>query len=192
MMPSRSGPDTGSLPRLAISLMPAACSITDCAWRTISSPSGVTLTSLLPRSNSFTSSSSSSFLIATLKVGCETKQASAARPKWRSRATATMYRSSVSVTRVLLFAGGEIQRDAGGHHQQPRAHRPAELRAVIRTAHIVDARPEHVEAGDAEHERHVRIERRPECRLILGAIAQQEEAGGDEVHEGPEHRRRVS
>ena len=30
------------------------------------------------------------FLIATLSVGCETKQASAARPKWRSRATATM------------------------------------------------------------------------------------------------------
>jgi hypothetical protein len=43
-----------------------------------------------PRSKSFTSSSSSSFLIATLSVGCETKQASAARPKWRSRATATM------------------------------------------------------------------------------------------------------
>ena len=78
------------MPRLAISLIDAACSITDCAWRTICSPSGVTLTSLAPRSKILTSSSSSSFLIATLKVGCETKQASAARPKCFSLATATM------------------------------------------------------------------------------------------------------
>ena len=56
----------------------------------MASPSGVTLTSLVPRSNSLTSSSSSSFLIATLSVGCDTKQASAARPKCLSRATATM------------------------------------------------------------------------------------------------------
>jgi hypothetical protein len=35
-------------------------------------------------------SSSSSFFTATLKVGWLTKQASAARPKWRSRARATM------------------------------------------------------------------------------------------------------
>ncbi len=90
MMPRRSGPASGSLPRLAISLIAAACSITACAWRTISSPSGVTLTSLAPRSKILTSSSSSSFLMATDSVGCETKQASAARPKCFSRATATM------------------------------------------------------------------------------------------------------
>ena len=90
MTPTRSGPATGSLPRLAISLMAAACSITCWAWRTISSPSGVTLTSLAPRSKSLTSSSSSSFLMATLSVGWDTKQASAARPKCFSRATATM------------------------------------------------------------------------------------------------------
>ena len=50
MTPSASGPLSGSLPRLAISLIRAACSITACAWRTISSPIGVTLTSLAPRS----------------------------------------------------------------------------------------------------------------------------------------------
>jgi len=78
------------LPRRAISLIEAALSSVAWAWRTISSPSGVTLTSLPPRSKSLISSSSSSFLIATDSVGCETKQASAARPKCRSRATATM------------------------------------------------------------------------------------------------------
>ena len=90
MMPSFSGPDSGSCPRLAISLIAAACSMTLCAWRTMAVPSGVRLTSLLPRSKILTSSSSSSFLIATDSVGCDTKHASAARPKWRSRATATM------------------------------------------------------------------------------------------------------
>src|SRR3954463_7269626 len=98
MTPSLSGPASGSLPRLAISLMLAACSSTLCACRTISSPSGVTLTSLALRSKSLTSSSSSSFLMATDRVGCETKQASAALPKCFSRATATMYLSSVRVT----------------------------------------------------------------------------------------------
>ncbi len=90
MMPSFSGPASGSLPRWAISLIAAACSITIWACRTMASPSAVTLTSLVPRSNNLTSSSSSSFLIATDSVGCETKQASAARPKCLSRATATM------------------------------------------------------------------------------------------------------
>jgi hypothetical protein len=61
----------------------------------ISSPGGVTLSSLPPRSESFTSSSSSSFLIATLSVGQETKQALAARPECFSHATATMYFSLV-------------------------------------------------------------------------------------------------
>jgi hypothetical protein len=53
-------------------------------------PAGVTLTSPGPRSNRVTPSSSSSFFTATDSVGCDTKQLSAARPKWRSRATATM------------------------------------------------------------------------------------------------------
>ncbi len=63
----------------------------------MSSPSGVTVTSLALRSNSLTSSSSSIFFTATDNVGCDTKQASAALPKCFSRATATMYLSSVSV-----------------------------------------------------------------------------------------------
>ena len=61
----------------------------------------VTLTSVVPRSNSLTSSSSSSFLMATESVGCDTKQASAALPKCRSRASATMYLSSVRVMRAV-------------------------------------------------------------------------------------------
>ncbi|MNT52395.1 hypothetical protein D3C72_1894190 [compost metagenome] len=73
------------------------CSSTRWACATICSPTDVTDTSEVPRSKICTLSSSSSFLIATDSVGCDTKQASAARPKWRSRATATMYLSSVSV-----------------------------------------------------------------------------------------------
>src|SRR5580704_4252185 len=65
---------------------------------------GVTLTSLVPRSKICTFSSSSSFLIATDSVGWLTKHASAARPKCRSRATATMYFNSVSV-----IGGGPIR-----------------------------------------------------------------------------------
>ena len=51
---------------------------------------GVTLFERGPGEVSVTPSSSSSFFTATDSVGCETKQVSAARPKWRSRATATM------------------------------------------------------------------------------------------------------
>jgi hypothetical protein len=91
--------------------MLAACSSTDCAWRTTSSPSGVTVTSLALRSNSLTSSSSSSFLTATDSVGCETKQASAALPKCRSRATATMYLSSVNVMGLLSYLSGVRVKD---------------------------------------------------------------------------------
>ena len=97
MTPSRSGPWRGSLPSLAISRMVADSSSTRWACSTMRSPTGVTLTSTLPRSKSCTSSSSSSFLMATDRVGWLTKQASAARPKCRSRATATMYFSSVKV-----------------------------------------------------------------------------------------------
>ena len=70
--------------------MRAASSSTRCACSTTCVPVGVTdhlagaaLEQRMP-------SSSSSFLIATDSVGCETKHDSAARPKCRSRATATM------------------------------------------------------------------------------------------------------
>ena len=101
MTPSRKLPASGSLPRLAISLMWSACSSTLCAWRIISSPNAVTVISLALRSKSLTCSSSSSFLMATLNVGCDTWQASAPLPKCFSRATATMYLSSVNVMRLL-------------------------------------------------------------------------------------------
>jgi hypothetical protein len=61
------------------------------------SPTGVIVISVLPRSNSGAPSSSSSFWIATDSAGWLTKHFAAARPKLRSRATATMYRSSLSV-----------------------------------------------------------------------------------------------
>ena len=77
--------------------MAAVCSSTRSAWATIWAPSGVTDTSEPPRSNSTTPSSSSSFLMATDKVGWATKQDSAAWPKCLARATATMYFNSVSV-----------------------------------------------------------------------------------------------
>jgi hypothetical protein len=82
--------------------MAAVCSSTRSAWATICAPSGVTETSEPPRSNKVTPSSSSSFLMATDKVGCATKQASAAWPKCRARATATMYFSSVRVMGVRI------------------------------------------------------------------------------------------
>src|SRR6478736_5592202 len=97
--------------------MLAACSSTLCACRTISSPSGVTVTSLALRSKSLTSSSSSSFLMATDSVGWDTKQASAALPKWRSRATATMYLSSVRVIACVNYAQALRARDAGQHRR---------------------------------------------------------------------------
>ena len=70
--------------------MREASSSTRCACVTIFCPAGVTETSLELRSKSVTPSSSSSFFTATESVGCDTKHASAAWPKCRSRATATM------------------------------------------------------------------------------------------------------
>jgi hypothetical protein len=52
-------------------------------------PTGVTVTSLLPRSNRRGPSSSSSFWIATDNAGWLTKHFCAARPKLLSLATAT-------------------------------------------------------------------------------------------------------
>jgi hypothetical protein len=69
--------------------MRAASSSTRCAWAMIFCPAGVTVTSPGPRSKSCRPSSSSSFFTATDSVGCDTKHACAARPKWRSRDTAT-------------------------------------------------------------------------------------------------------
>src|SRR4051812_23032207 len=130
--------------------MLAACSSTLCACRTISSPSGVTVTSLALRSNSLTSSSSSSFLIATDSVGCDTKHASAARPKCFSRATATMYFSSVSVIDLLCAARRPAEGGLGNRSglqvfrfsTQPAAHVPfRELRRSVQHERCDRARP---------------------------------------------------
>ena len=75
----------------------AASSSARRACATISAPIGVTSTSPLPRSKICTPSSSSRFFTAAERLGWLTKQRSAARPKWRSAATATTYLSSVSV-----------------------------------------------------------------------------------------------
>src|SRR5262249_32660695 len=118
-------------------------------WRTISSPSGVTDTSLALRSNSLTSSSSSSFLMATDSVGCETKQASAARPKCFSRATATMYLSSVrvmphrlsskrgaGVARAALLPGSLVLEFDVGHGPLRVQHDDQPLVAGREAAHL--------------------------------------------------------
>src|SRR3569623_3404347 len=140
MIPSVSGPASGSLPRLAISMMFAACSSTLSAWRTISSPSGVTVTSFALRSKSLTSSSSSSFLIATDSVGCDSKQASAALPKCFSRATATMYLSSVRVTRSrfqeLGFSTQPARHVAAGQFRGLVEHHRCELARPIEQGRV--------------------------------------------------------
>ena len=83
-------PASGLRPACAISRIRAISSSTFCACSTIRAPTGVTVTSLLPRSNSRAPSSSSSFWIATDSAGWLTKHFCAARPKLRSFATATM------------------------------------------------------------------------------------------------------
>ncbi len=63
---------------------------------------GVTSTSFLLRSKRRTPSSSSSLASASESVGWVTKHFCAARPKWRSWARATTYRSSVRVMAVSI------------------------------------------------------------------------------------------
>ena len=60
------------IPATASSALTAVWVSAETPAQTMSSPSGVTVTSPALRSNSFTSSSSSSFLMATDSVGCET------------------------------------------------------------------------------------------------------------------------
>ena len=71
-------------------------------------------------------SSSSSFLTATDSVGWLTKQASAAWPKWRSRATATMYRNSVSVMKALKWNG--VNLTIANSYQQDKGLRKLKVR----------------------------------------------------------------
>ncbi len=89
MTPSFSAPTSWLRPACAISRIRAASSSTRAACSTIWPPNGVTVTSVLPRSNSRAPSSSSSFWIATDSAGWLTKHFCAARPKFRSWATAT-------------------------------------------------------------------------------------------------------
>jgi hypothetical protein len=67
----------------------AASSSARRACATTCSPAAVTNTPALPRSKSFTPSSSSSFITEAERLGWLTKQRSAARPKCFSSATAT-------------------------------------------------------------------------------------------------------
>ena len=97
MMPMRNGVLSWLLPCEAISRMRSASSSTRCACSTIVAPTGVVVTSLLPRSNIFSPSSSSSFWIASDNAGWLINAFSAARRKLRSCATATMKRSSLRV-----------------------------------------------------------------------------------------------
>ena len=89
MTPTRSVP-SGSVSRSPASRARASASRrTPRARVTTRSPAAVGTTGWRLRSNRTAPSSSSSFLSAALSVGCETKQAAAARPKWRCVSTAT-------------------------------------------------------------------------------------------------------
>src|ERR1035437_5075365 len=138
MMPSRKGPDSGSLFCFEISLMAAVCSNTRSACATICVPSGVIEISVPPRSKMTTPSSSSSFLMATDKVGCATKQASAAWPKCLWRATATMYLSSVRVISVS-------------------SHRRGNYSLLLRTSKLEKS---------TVHERHEKYEKKTNSKLL--------------------------
>src|SRR6478672_12147278 len=165
MTPSESGPLNGSFLRLAVSLICAAPSMTACAWRTISAPIGVTLTSLVPRSKMRTSSSSSSFLIETDSVGCETKHASAARPKCFSRATATTYLSSVSVIRRGSRRGLVAER----LHvvDQLLAHRCVQVDALGRDRRLEPLLVERLEFAALHHRRERVVDQLLERRVVL-------------------------
>src|SRR6201995_6021462 len=156
---------SGSFLRLAVSLICAACSITACAWRTISSAIGVTLTSLAPRSKMRTSSSSSSFLIETDSVGCETKHASAARPKCFSRATATTYLSSVSVIRVGSCRGLVAER----LHvvDELLAHRRVQVDSLRRDRRLEPLLVERLELAALHHRREGVVDQLLERRVVL-------------------------
>ena len=82
-------PDSGSLAWRAMSPMSSASPSMMRARSTTCSPASVSMMWPGLRSISSTPSSFSSFLIWVDSVGWLTKQASAARPKWRWSATAT-------------------------------------------------------------------------------------------------------
>src|SRR6478736_4649051 len=104
MTPSRSAPASWSLAPRAMALILPTSSITRRACSTTAWPRAVRSTSFLLRSKSLKPSSSSSFARARESVGWVTKHFCAARPKWRSWASATTYLSSV---RVMKAVGGQ-------------------------------------------------------------------------------------
>ncbi|MGY4283410.1 hypothetical protein ACVWXO_002630 [Bradyrhizobium sp. LM2.7] len=67
-----------------------------------SSPNRVSATCRALRSSSRPPSASSSSLICIDRAGCEMEQASAARPKWLWRASASKYRSWRIVTLTTI------------------------------------------------------------------------------------------
>ena len=100
MAAMRSGPDS---PRLSASMscrMARLSATMRRAHSSVRSPSGVKPMKREPRCTSSTPSVSSSCLMPAESVGCVTPQASAARPKCRSRARAMRY-SSLSIIRPL-------------------------------------------------------------------------------------------
>src|SRR3982751_4384655 len=126
---------------------------------------GVTLTSAVPRSKMRTSSSSSSFLIETESVGCETKQASAARPKCFSRATATTYLSSVSVIPGASRRGLVAER----LHvvDQLLAHRRVQVDPLGRDRRLEPLLVERLELAALHHRRERVVDQLLERRVVL-------------------------
>ena len=83
-MPNLNSPPNGSLNCSAMLVSVLTSRSIFCAWATICSPAGDSMTCRLLRSMSVTPRNSSSFFSWVDKVGWLTKQASAARPKCRT------------------------------------------------------------------------------------------------------------
>src|SRR4051812_19492408 len=91
--PIRNVPSNPPRSRLASCLSDSRSASARCAQPRISSPSGVSASNSRPRRTSDTPSSRSRLRIPADSVGCDTWQATAARPKWRSRSSAARYSS---------------------------------------------------------------------------------------------------
>src|SRR5690606_31518538 len=98
------------------------------------SPGAVATTGVLRRSNSTTPSSSSALATWALRVGCDTWQAAAARPKWPVRWTATMYWSCVRLGMDARCSTQARRSPRGGH--APQAARPVQVEAVRVHDHV--------------------------------------------------------
>src|SRR3972149_1311135 len=165
MMPRRSTPFSGSRPWRAPVFPRAPSSSARRACATICSPASVRNTPRLPRSKSLTPSSSSRFFTEAERLGWLTKQRSAAWPKWRASATATMYLSSVRVIGSDYYKHSDkvlAQRGDLTHHGTHTSFSP------IRGSHDQQSRRQESPPGHVPHPGRQRLEERDDRRYFQG------------------------